>query len=100
MGMNDKKAYEAYRVLQFSGPHPALQVATEAVTVTVPPAVQMMPEQLGSGMSASEQPRRVATPAAMSSQVDPLGVQLPADQYRVIVHFDVDAFYSQVSHPT
>eukprot|EP00878_Enallax_costatus_P020113 GHUV01021245.1.p1 GENE.GHUV01021245.1~~GHUV01021245.1.p1 ORF type:complete len:426 (+),score=135.49 GHUV01021245.1:409-1686(+) len=97
--MNDKQGYEAYRVRQFSGPHPALQVATEAANTTNTSDVQPTTEQLDSNVSmdnAFEQQRRVTATATMSSAADPLGVQLPADQYRVIVHFDVDAFYSQV----
>ena len=63
--MDDKSAYEAYRVKQFASPHPAAQA-------------QSNPWGLAGGL-----------------EQELVGIE--ADRDRVIIHFDVDAFYAQVT---
>lgn len=71
--MTDKHAYEAFRVLQFAGVHPALRQEYAAAAAAADGGQQQAKEQAG----------------------DPLGINLVPDHERVIVHFDVDCFYAQ-----
>jgi hypothetical protein len=80
--MEDKRAYEAFRVRQFAGPHPALQLPSN------PPGVADEAATLND--SAALSGAQVGTAAA-----DPRSVSLVPDHDRVILHFDVDCFYAQ-----
>lgn len=99
--MDDKKNYEAYRVRQFSGLHPALQVAASEATASPSPSAQpaaaRAPQQDAVGVSQHTSNPLTGLEDTNGAAADPLGVQMAADQHRVIVHFDVDAFYSQVT---
>lgn len=73
--MDDKKALEAFRVIKFSGPHPAAAAFAE------PPA---LPANLpGIGISNMH-------------DGDPHAPDMVPNYDRIVVHFDVDCFYAQV----
>lgn len=83
--MEDKKALEAFRVLQFASPHPALAAAAAATSgSTAQQQVALAPAAAAAAAGA---------PAAAAA--DPRLVNLAPDHDRVIVHFDVDCFYAQ-----
>jgi hypothetical protein len=67
--MEQKKAFEQYRVAAFAAPHPAHNAA------------------------AASEARTTAAGAAGGEAIQP-------DTQRVILHFDVDCFYSQASRRT
>jgi hypothetical protein len=78
--MDDKKALEAFRVMQFSGPHPAAAAFAE------PPA---LPANLPG----------IGIPGIGSSNMhdgDPHAPDMVPTYDRIVVHFDVDCFYAQV----
>lgn len=81
--MDDKKAFEDFRVWQFSGPHPALQAAAAGLADH---AALASTANGGTGQ---------ATAAANGAASDPLNINLVSDHQHVVVHFDVDCFYAQ-----
>jgi hypothetical protein len=82
--MEDKKAHEAFRVLQFARPHPALAAAAASSSTEQQP-VALAPAAAAGATGA---------PAAAAA-ADPRLVNLVPDHDHVIVHFDVDCFYAQ-----
>jgi hypothetical protein len=80
--MEDKKAYEAFRVRQFAGPHPALQTAASAL------------DDAGKAATLNDPAALSGTPVGTAA-ADPHSINLVPDHDRVILHFDVDCFYAQ-----
>lgn len=80
--MEDKKAYEAFRVRQFSGPHPARQTPANP------------PDDSDETAKLTDATALLGTPIGIAA-ADPLRANLVPDHDRVILHFDVDCFYAQ-----
>lgn len=81
--MEDKKALETFRVLQFASPHPALAAAAAACSSADQQSAAFVPAAAAGATGA---------PAAAAAAADPC---LVPDHDSVIVHFDVDCFYAQ-----
>jgi hypothetical protein len=116
MSSSDKRAYQAFRVRQFAGPHPALAAgpaaAAAAAAPRAPPAVAADTAGSAAGQQSEQPPRGMppaaGAPAAAAAEAGMQAAQLcepqqqqqqqqpSPDAQRVILHFDVDAFYAQV----